>query len=250
MSCYSPDNKSGPLLPSRSTRPIRLAADFAGMDMPSLAFRGLGVPFTTVYAAEADRRARNFLAANVPPLRLDCDVRGRDLASLPAVDGFFSGSPCPAFSSAGLRRGVDAPDGQGMLIWESVAAILEKRPSFFVLEQVRGFTTAHGGALFRQVLDALNGPGVYRVRWEILNTADHGVCHNRHRLYVVGILSDREATPFAFPAAVEPLALTDLLEPRCSDDDCSRLPPPAGALAQATASGPFSATFGGPGRCG
>ncbi len=207
-------------------RPLRIAADFAGMDMPSLALRDLRVPATCVYAAECDARARAFLDANIGPCRLDHDVRGRDLAALPAFDGYLAGSPCPAFSAAGLRLGTDAPDGQGLLVWQSVAVILARRPTFFVLEQVRGFTAAHGGELFRSVLAALEAPGVYAVSWSILDTKDNGLPHHRERLYVVGLLKAAAAAPFCFPSPVDPLPLTDLLDPRIATDDFRRLPGP------------------------
>ncbi len=203
---------------------LRVVTDFSGMEAPILALSGLGVACEHLCSSDADGRVRDFIRANFAVARIEHDVRSRDLHDIFDVDGYFAGPPCPPFSTAGLRLGADAADGQGLLIWACVKFVQSHRPTFFVLEQVPGFRTAHGGALFRSVLSALTASGTYKVQSQVLNTRDHGLPQNRRRLYIVGLKKTLVRRSFCFPEPVPSLPLTELLDPRSPDDDHRRLP--------------------------
>ena len=56
------------------------------------------------------------------------------------VDLVIGGPPCQSFSTAGRRRTVLDPRGQ--LLWDFLRFIVEIRPRFFIMENVRGLLSA------------------------------------------------------------------------------------------------------------
>ena len=106
------------------------------------------------------------------------------------------GPPCQPFSLAGKRKGVD--DSRGSLIGQFVRVVGELKPRAFVMENVQGLTSIHGGSLIREVTSEFEKHG-YTVQWEVLNAADFGVPQVRRRLFVVGLLHGKK--PYEFPKA-------------------------------------------------
>lgn len=107
---------------------------------------------------------------------------------IPAFDILCAGFPCQAFSVAGRRRGFE--DARGTLIFEIVRVLGEKRPKYFLLENVPGLLNHDEGRTFTQILIALSDLG-YGIEWQVLNSADFGVPQTRKRVYLVGYLDER-----------------------------------------------------------
>ena len=86
-------------------------------------------------------------------------------------------------------------------------------PKVFVLENVKGMVTWRRGAFFLELLGRLRAIGSerYCVSRTVLSTHDHGVPQRRARLYIVGVRKDVSDCPFAFPPAIAPMPLADLL---------------------------------------
>lgn len=139
--------------------------------------KGADVSFQDV--AEVTRRSVNKLGAF-----------SADLAVI------VGGPPCQPFSLAGKRQGID--DSRGSLLGQFVRVVGELKPRAFVMENVQGLTSIHGGSLIRDVLSGLREHG-YTVEWQVLNAADFGVPQIRRRLFVVGLLHGKR--PFEFPKA-------------------------------------------------
>jgi len=117
------------------------------------------------------------------------------------------GTPCQAFSVAGLRKGLKDPRGNLMLVYGAIAAHF--RPSWIVWENVPGVLSSHGGQDFASFLGMLTGrqvsvppggwgnsgilggiPDAYGVAWAILDAQYFGVPQRRRRVFVVGHLGD------------------------------------------------------------
>jgi site-specific DNA-cytosine methylase len=109
-------------------------------------------------------------------------MRVRDPIGLPHVHVYAASVPCPSFSAASLRLGADAPDDQGLLIWNAVAAVTACRPSLLIFEQVPGFMTAHGGSLFGEALASLQCGGAYSIWHANVCTSKNGLPQRRRRL--------------------------------------------------------------------
>jgi DNA (cytosine-5)-methyltransferase 1 len=97
------------------------------------------------------------------------------------------GTPCQAFSVAGLRKGLDDPRGNLTLHFLS---ILERvRPEWVVWENVPGVLSIDGGRTFGTFLGGLGQLG-YGFAYRVLDAQFCGVPQRRRRVFVVGHLGD------------------------------------------------------------
>ena len=116
------------------------------------------------------------------------DITEVETADLPSFDLLVGGFPCQAFSVAGLRRGFD--DTRGTLFFEIARVLKDKRPRYFLLENVKGLLGHDKGKTFQTILTILSSLG-YDVKWEVLNSKNFGVPQNRERIYIKGYSRDR-----------------------------------------------------------
>jgi len=96
------------------------------------------------------------------------------------------GTPCQAFSVAGLRQGLDDPRGNLTLVY--LAVIAKYRPAWVVWENVPGVLSDGTGA-FGAFLGGLAELG-YGFAYRILDAQYFGVPQRRRRVFVVGCLGD------------------------------------------------------------
>jgi DNA (cytosine-5)-methyltransferase 1 len=104
-----------------------------------------------------------------------------------AVDLLVGGTPCQAFSVAGLRRGMD--DERGQLTLEFVRLAARLRPRWIVWENVPGVLSSAGGRDFGSFLGALGQLG-YGYAYRVLDAQFFGVAQRRRRVFFVGYLGD------------------------------------------------------------
>jgi DNA (cytosine-5)-methyltransferase 1 len=116
------------------------------------------------------------------------DATTIDERQLPDFDLLVGGFPCQAFSIAGKRRGF-LDETRGTLFFDIARVLTHKRPSHFVLENVKGLLSHDSGKTFTTILGVLTDLG-YRVEWQVLNSKDFGVPQNRERVYFIGHLRD------------------------------------------------------------
>ncbi|WP_370319994.1 DNA cytosine methyltransferase [Oricola sp.] len=131
----------------------------------------------------------------------------------------IGGPPCQAYSLAGRSRNrgvsgyVPENDKRHYLYREYVAILERLRPAAFVMENVKGILSSRvdGGPIFQRILEdlhsAASSDGGYRLltvtahsqmtmesrdaRGFLVRAEDHGVPQQRHRVFIVGIRSDR-----------------------------------------------------------
>ena len=114
---------------------------------------------------------------------------------LPDFDFLVGGFPCQSFSIAGKRKGFH--DTRGTLFFEIARVLRDKRPRYFLLENVKGLLSHNGGKTFQTILGVLAGLG-YGVEWQVLNSKNFGVPQNRERVFFVGYPRG-ERRPKVFP---------------------------------------------------
>lgn len=114
---------------------------------------------------------------------------------LPEFDLLVAGFPCQAFSIAGKRLGFK--DARGTLFFEIARILRDRRPRYFLLENVGGLLSHAGGETFVAIVEILADIG-YRVQWQVLNSKDFGVPQNRERVFIVGHLGEG-SRPQIFP---------------------------------------------------
>lgn len=114
------------------------------------------------------------------------DIRKIKNENIPDADFVLSGFPCPGYSIAGPRR---LDDKRNTLYLETVRVIQDKKPLFFVCENVKGILSMGGGAVIKTIVDDFAACG-YNVFYELLNAADYGVPQDRERVIIVGFRKD------------------------------------------------------------
>ena len=139
-----------------------------------------------VFASDIDTPCRDQYERNFA-MRPYGDIKRIPASDIPDHDILFAGFPCQPFSIIGDRRGLG--DARGTLVDEIVRVLKEKRPTAFVLENVRQFASMKGGAVLESVIGGLADAG-YTSDWRVLNALDFGLPQKRERIIIVGFLDD------------------------------------------------------------
>ena len=198
--------------------PLRVFTAFSGYDSQCMALDRIGIPYTLVGWSEIDKNA--IMAHNaVYPQYADRnygDIQQIDWKQVPDFDLFTFSSPCQDFSAAGLQRGGQEGSGtRSSLLWECRKAIIEKKPKYLLLENVKALVSKKFIGLFNKWLNELESYG-YTNYWQVLNAKDYGVPQNRERVFCVSILGDHGIYHFPLPFPLEK-RLKDVLEPEVDD---------------------------------
>jgi DNA (cytosine-5)-methyltransferase 1 len=136
------------------------------------------------------------LAGEIQELELDVLAdRVLALAQSKAVDVVVGGPPCQGFSTAGRKQ---ADDPRNDLFRHFVDVVSHFKPRVFLLENVPGFKTMHGGRAFTTAKQMFEGLG-YRTTDALLQASDFGVPQRRLRFVMVGVHPDEVATDFRWP---------------------------------------------------
>lgn len=183
------------LLTSVMATVVSLFCGAGGLDE---GFRQAG--FCVIWANEVDASLHPTYTANHPDTQLD----GRSLdqidsQDIPSADGVIGGPPCQSWSAAGKNKGGD--DHRGRLIFEFIRVVRDKRPQFFVMENVEGLTRRTHKTALERIQRCLEECG-YCLSMRVLNAHDYDVPQDRKRLFIVGIRHD---IPFlhTFPEPVD-----------------------------------------------
>lgn len=130
----------------------------------------------------------NVVCASMDALKLD--------AYIGKVDLLTGGVPCQSFSQAGLRKGLKDPRGELMLKFADMLVIL--KPTMFMIENVKGLLTHNEGKTLTEIIGLLNKDDLYHVEYKVLNAANYSVPQKRERVFIVGILREKNLL-FNFP---------------------------------------------------
>ena len=141
---------------------------------------------------EINKWAKKFYnqAFNTEGVKCFDDATKINTRELPNFDLLCAGFPCQAFSIAGKRQGFN--DTRGTLFFEVARILKDKRPRYFVLENVKGLLNHEGGKTFVTIIKTLSDLG-YNVEWALLNSKYFGVPQNRERVFIVGYLEKGSA---------------------------------------------------------
>lgn len=177
---------------------------FAGCGGLSLGFTQAGCE--VVAACEIDKWAAETYATNHPNVtlfnsgiqELTSDFLRREFRG--EVEMVAGGPPCQGFSVSGKRQyGVLLDKNQ--LVYEFGRVVEAVRPKVFLMENVRGFTTA----TIDGKTNALSGVKAkmqklgYHVYDAVLQAADFGIPQYRSRVFVIGTLAELNTSPFPAP---------------------------------------------------
>lgn len=180
---------------------------FAGIGGIRLGFESLGG--RCVFSSEFDEDACKTYEANFGE-HPSGDITKISAEDIPDFDILLAGFPCQAFSIIGKKEGF-ANETCGTLFFDIERILKAKRPSAFMLENVRNLVAHDNGKTFKIIREHLEALG-YTVHAKVLNALDYGVPQKRERIIIVGFLKD---IPFEFPQPVsesERLTLDNILE--------------------------------------
>ena len=219
---------------------MRYLSVCSGIEAASVAWHHLG--WTPVAFSEIEPFPAAVLAHRFPNVPNYGDMTNHKEWPLGpgSIDLLVGGTPCQAFSVAGLRQGLSDPRGGLMLTYLEIAQRL--RPKWIVWENVPGVLSSGGGRDFGSFLGALSElryGWAYRVidaqycrvdgRWP------KAVPQRRRRVFVVGC--DLERDPGGRERAAEVLALGTGLRWHLAESGKTRKAAPADAEAGVGASG-------------
>lgn len=176
---------------------IRYISLFSGIEAATVAWQPLG--WEPIAYAEIEPFPKAVLKHHYPNVPDLGDVTKVDWKQYHhAADVVVGGSPCQAFSVAGLRKALDDPRGQLML--EYLRACAEIDPEWIVWENVPGVLSAEHGRAFQSLLEAVaelwpDGGAA----WRVLDAQFFGVAQRRERVFLVVNTRDwRRAAPVLF----------------------------------------------------
>lgn len=126
------------------------------------------------------------------------DIRNIPSSDIPDCDGIIGGPPCQSWSEAGAGRGID--DSRGKLFYEFIRILKDKRPKFFVAENVSGMLADLHKEAVKNILSHFEEAG-YNVTVNLVNAANYDVPQDRKRVFYIGFRKDLNIN-YKFP---EPL---------------------------------------------
>ncbi len=185
---------------------------FAGIGGIRLGFKKAG--FKTVFANDLEKACRATYDSNFKTEKLVVeDIRKIGIDDLPEFDFLLGGFPCQAFSIAGYRQGFNDKKDRGNLFFDVAKIIEARRPTGFLLENVKNLKNHDNGKTFKIIIETLEMLG-YHIKTEVLNTMEYGnVPQNRERIYIVGFKNEKHFENFSFPEKKKlKVKITDILE--------------------------------------
>jgi DNA (cytosine-5)-methyltransferase 1 len=142
--------------------------------------------FHHVYSNDFFKEALETYKNNFPKSVFTHNKDIRKVKEFPNADIIVGGPPCPGYSAAGPRL-VDDP--RNFLYVHYIRALMQVRPRFFILENVKGMLTLAKGEVFNQIKQDFEAAG-YSVYPQLVNARDYGVPQLRERVFLVGVRND------------------------------------------------------------
>ena len=167
---------------------------FAGIGGTRIPFDELGGK--CVFTSEWDPHAQDMYEANFGEKPLG-DITKIDASKIPDHDILIAGFPCQPFSIIGSKKGF--ADTRGTLFFDIERILAEKRPSAFLLENVKMLINHDKGRTFSVIQEKLKSLG-YDINWKVLNALDFGLPQKRERVIIVGF---KKRTSFEFPQPIK-----------------------------------------------
>ena len=158
---------------------MKVVSLFAGCGGLDLGFEQAG--FDVIWANEFDSSIHETYRLNHPHTVLNTsDIRTIRGTDVPNCDGIIGGPPCQAWSEGGKQKGLDDP--RGRLFLDYIRIVAEKKPKFFVIENVRGILEEQHQKSLDMFLKLLSECG-YNITYELLNAADYKIPQDRFRVF-------------------------------------------------------------------
>jgi len=169
---------------------------FCGAGGLSTGFEKAG--FEVLLGIDSDRSSIESFRRNHPHAKTILDdiknvnaIRIYKVIGKRKIHAIIGGPPCQGFSLANRRN---KNDPRNKLFLEFTRIIDEVKPSFFVMENVKGLVSWKDdrGEKIIEIMHRTFSKLGYKVQHEIINAADYGVAQKRERLFFIGTNENRE----------------------------------------------------------
>lgn len=162
-----------------SYKVISLFSGAGGMD---LGFINVG--FEIIWANDFFKEATDTYKLNIGKHIVYADITQIKSYEIPDnPDVIIGGFPCQGFSVANIKRTIE--DKRNFLYKEMLRIIRDKKPKFFVAENVKGILSIDKGKVFEMIKSDFENLG-YKVDYKLLNSAEYGVPQIRDRVIIIG----------------------------------------------------------------
>ena len=203
--------------PPQSNPKFKFIDLFAGIGAIRLAFQNLGGK--CVFTSEWDTYSKKTYEANFGEVPFG-DITKIKETEIPDHDILLGGFPCQPFSIAGVskKNALGRAHGfldetQGTLFFDVARIIKHKKPSVFMLENVKNLVSHDKGKTFKVITETLKELG-YSIHFKVLD-GQYFVPQHRERIIVVGFRNEifKGNETFQFPIKGEAkYAIKDILE--------------------------------------
>lgn len=158
---------------------VSLFSGAGGMD---LGFKQAG--FEILFANDFFKEAVETYRKNVSENIIYGDITKIKSEEIPDnPDVIIGGFPCQGFSIANTNRSMK--DERNFLYKELLRIIKDKKPKFFVAENVKGLLSMEKGKVINLIIKDFEDIG-YRVDYKLLNAANYGIPQLRQRVIIIG----------------------------------------------------------------
>ncbi|MCK5123521.1 MAG: DNA repair protein RadC [Candidatus Pacebacteria bacterium] len=187
----------------QKTKSIRIIDLFAGIGGIKIGFERAG--FECVFSNDFDESCKvtyDFNFARKQKSLICADIAEVSSNLIPDFEVLTGGFPCQPFSIAGYRKGF-SDEGRGDLFFEIIRILKDKKPTAFLLENVKNLKTHNEGKTLRVIYRELQNLG-YHIGSKVLNTMEYGnIPQNRERIYIIGFLDQEVFNRFSFPEKIK-----------------------------------------------
>ncbi len=159
---------------------------FSGCGGLDLGFAQAG--FDIIWANEFDKDIWKTYEANHGNTVLDKrNIREISSKVIPDCIGIIGGPPCQSWSEAGTQKGMN--DERGQLFLEYIRILRDKKPLFFLAENVSGMLHQKHEAARKNIIAAFQEAG-YKVAYKLLDAKTYNVPQERKRVIFIGYRID------------------------------------------------------------
>ena len=177
---------------------MKIISLFAGAGGLDLGFKKAG--FKTIWANEYDKDIWETFEKNFTDTTLDRrSISKVPSSEIPETLGLIGGPPCQSWSEAGKSRGIE--DDRGQLFFEFIRVLRDKKPLFFLAENVSGMLASRHKEALENIKNHFTDSG-YNLSFKLLNAHDFGVPQDRKRIFFIGYRNDLDLK-FEFPKELD-----------------------------------------------
>ncbi len=161
---------------------MKVASLFSGCGGLDLGFIQAG--FDVIWANDFFKEAVETYKNNIGDYIVYGDITKIPSSDIPDdFDVLLGGFPCQGFSVANTKRSME--DERNFLYKELLRLIDDKRPKFFVGENVKGLLSMQKGKVIEMIVNDFKSLG-YNVDYKLLKASDYGVPQHRERVVIIG----------------------------------------------------------------